>query len=301
MRRLSQHDGFLAFLGEDGSTPGVVEASVPVGTVITCNACHNPSAHRLTQVTFHSGETVTGLGNEAVCLVCHQSRQSADGIQTSLQGLADDTVSPDLSFINPHYNIAASTQFGSAARSGYQYPDREYAGYFAHAAGAQTCTDCHNPHSLTVEPKMCAVCHTNVVGNEDFLAIRTQKPDYDGDLDTAEGIYGEITSLQSLLLDAIRQYARSVAGKPIVYADQFPYFFIDANDNGIADAEEINMGNRYNAWTPRLLRAVYNYQFVKKDSGSYVHNPRYVIQLLHDSLMDMGEYVSLPDVRLSRP
>jgi hypothetical protein len=218
-----------------------------------------------------------------------------------LQGLADDGVSTDLGFINPHYNFAASTQLGSEARSGYQYPGRQYAGYFAHAAGVETCTECHNAHSLEVDPKQCAACHSNVVERDDFRAVRTQTPDYDGDLDTAEGIYSEISTLQTLLLDAIRQYARSVAGTPIVYADQFPYFFVDANDDGIADAGEVNMGNRYNAWTPRLIKAAYNYQFAKKDPGGYVHNPRYVLQILHDSLMDLGEQVPLPGVRLLRP
>ena len=203
--------------------------------------------------------------------------------------MADDAVSRALSFINPHYNFAASTQLGTVARSGYEYADREYAGYFAHAAGAETCVDCHNPHSLTVEPKKCAACHTNVVGQGDFRAIRTQRADYDGDGDTMEGIYEEIASLQALMLKAIQEYARRVVNKPIAYADRFPYFFVDTNGNSIADTGEIQFGNRYDAWTPRLLKAAYNYQFVKKDAGGYVHNPRYVIQLLHDSLMDLGE------------
>jgi len=293
--------GLLSFLGEDGSTSGVVDQAPSAGEVITCIACHNPTAHGLEQVVFHSGAEFKPIRKEAVCLICHQSRQSTSGIEISLQGLADDEVSSDLSFINPHYGFAASTQLGSAAGSGCQYPGQEYAGYFAHAAGAGVCTDCHNPHSLAVEPRLCAVCHPNVVGRHDYTAIRTQPADYDGDGDTAEGIYSEIMSLHARLLEAIQRYARNVAEKPVVYGDALPFFFVDTNGNGKADPDEMNRNNRYDAWTPRLIRAAYNYQFVKKDVGGYVHNPRYVIQLLHDSLMDLGEQAFLLDVRLPRP
>ena len=42
------------------------------------------------------------------------------------------------------------------------------------------------------------------------------------------------------------------------------------------------MPNRYRSWTPRLLKAAYNYQVVSKDPGAYTHNPTYALQLLHD-------------------
>lgn len=293
--------GFLDFLGEDGSTPWVVDKEAPSGEVITCIACHNPTIHSIERVAFHSGEEFQPKGMEGVCMLCHQSRQSTDGIQGVLQGLPEDEVSADLSFINPHYHFAASTQVGSLARSGYQYPQQQYVGYFAHADRAETCTQCHNAHNLAVAPRKCAVCHSNVVTSDDFATIRTQKLDYDGDGDITEGIQSEIAFLQSLLFQAIKTYAREVAGKPVVYADQFPYYFVDTNDNGIADPDEVNFPNRYNAWTPRLIKAVYNYQFAKNDPGGYVHNPRYVIQLLYDSLMDLGQKVPLPNVSLVRP
>lgn len=292
--------GFLAFLGEDGSTPGTVEEDSPVGTVITCGACHNPSAHRLTQVAFHSSQVVAGLGSEAVCLVCHQTRQSTEGIEGIMRGVGEDEIMAGQGFINPHYNFAASTQYGGAARSGYQYAGMNYAGYFFHAAHASACTDCHNPHSLQVDARQCAACHSSVVTADDLRAIRVQTTDYDGDSDRREGIQAEIGTLHGRLYAAIQQYAREVAGTPIAYADQFPYFFIDTNGNGITDPEETGMPNRYNAWTPRLLRAAYNYQFVKKDAGGYVHNPYYILQLLHDSLSNVGGK-NTPTIGLPRP
>jgi hypothetical protein len=293
--------GILDFLGENGSTFGVVDREVPVGEVITCSACHNPSSHRLNRVSFHSGVELEPVGTEAICLVCHQSRQSGPGVQEILDGLEEDEISEDLNFINPHYNFAASTQFGSAAHSGYEYPTLEYSGYFIHAANASTCTDCHNAHNLQVDPYKCAICHVNVVTREDFRDIRMQKIDFDGNGNTSEGIYFEINALTVRLLEAIQEYARQVAGTPVVYADQFPYFFIDTNENGEVDHNEMNFSNRYTSWTPRMLRAAYNYQFAEKDAGGYIHNPRYMIQLLHDSLVDLARQTDQAVIDLIRP
>ena len=58
------------------------------------------------------------------------------------------------------------------------------------------------------------------------------------------------------------------------------------------DADEVNGDNRYTTWTPRLLRAAYNYQYVTKDPGAYAHNPYYIIQVLQDSLESLGGDVS---------
>jgi hypothetical protein len=59
--------------------------------------------------------------------------------------------------------------------------------------------------------------------------------------------------------------------------------------------------NRYQSWTPRLLQAAYNYQVAKKDPGGYVHNPAYLLQLLHDSLESLSERVEIDMGRLRRP
>ena len=46
--------------------------------------------------------------------------------------------------------------------------------------------------------------------------------------------------------------------------------------------------NRYTKWTPRLLRAAYNYQYAQKDPGLFAHNPDYAAQFLYDSLEDLA-------------
>lgn len=38
----------------------------------------------------------------------------------------------------------------------------------------------------------------------------------------------------------------------------------------------------------KLNRAYYNYIYVVKDPGAFAHNGKYVIQVLYDSLADLG-------------
>lgn len=49
---------------------------------------------------------------------------------------------------------------------------------------------------------------------------------------------------------------------------------------------------RYESWTPRLLRAAYNYPWVAKDPGAFAHNGKYILQVLCDSRRDLGASVS---------
>ena len=92
--------------------------------------------------------------------------------------------------------------------------------------------------------------------------------------------------MHEALLAAIQAYAADTIGTPIAYsATAYPYWFVDANANGIADPDE---ADGYATWTPRLLRAAYNYQYVAKDPGAFAHNGRYIAQVLYDSLLDVG-------------
>ena len=84
-----------------------------------------------------------------------------------------------------------------------------------------------------------------------------------------------------------------VVGTAIVYdSHSYPYFFTDTNADGEPSPDEANYGNRYGTWTPRLLRAAYNYQYAAKDPGGFAHNGKYIIQTLYDALEDLGADVS---------
>jgi hypothetical protein len=294
--------GFLDFLGADGSAPGKVDRPAPIGTVITCLACHNNKTRALTSVTFPSGLTVRNQGSDARCMTCHQGVESTKSVNTAVNGKGDDTVEPKLEFINVHYTAAGAMLFGTMAQVGYEYDGKTYAGRFQHRAPYTTCTTCHELHTVQVKVNDCAACHRDVTDKASLHHIRVSKIDYDGNGDVNEGIAQEIEHLRGRLLTAIMDYAKTVAGKLVVYElEVFPYFFVDSNGNGVADKDETKFPNRYRSWTPRLLKAAYNYQFITKDPGAYAHNPTYAIQLLYDSLSDLGAKVTVDLAKAKRP
>ena len=293
--------GYLDFIGADGSVAGVVDQPAPIGTTVTCEACHNDTTATMTSVTFPSGVEVAGLGDEARCMQCHQGRHSTVSVNQSIvdAGVADDpdAVSEDLGFSNIHYYAAAATQYGTIAMGGYEYEGQSYDSRFEHVEGYNTCNSCHDPHTLEIEFDDCVACHDGLNSSEDLLDLRTPGSlvDYDGDGDMQEGIYYEIEGLRDLLYQAMLAYAAEVPAVSIVYdSHSYPYFFIDTNDDGEASEDEAAFPNRYNAWTPRLAKAAYNYQVSLKDPGRYAHGGKYIIQLLYDSLADLNAGLTEP-------
>jgi len=285
--------GFLDFVAD-----GTVDSAVPAGSGviegITCDTCHTDSTtgavQTVTSVTFPSGVEITGLGAEAMCMQCHQGRESGTTLEATFAGVTDeDNATSTLGFKNIHYYAAGATLYGSQTKGGYEYADGgPYQGLTSHPGSMNSCTECHNNHSLEVRVDSCTPCHSSVTTASDLTNIRSQSTDWDGDSNTTEGISAEITGLQVLLLAAIQTYATDTLGTDIAYdSHAYPYFFIDTNGNGTADTDEANYGNKYNAWSARLLKAAYNYQTSLKDPGAYSHNPKYILQLLTDSIADL--------------
>jgi hypothetical protein len=292
--------GFIDYLGEDGSEPGKVDKEAKIGSVLFCNTCHNPSTPAYNTVVFPSGDKVTGLGMEATCMTCHHGRQSTVSVNKATAGKPEDTPIEKQNFINPHYFPAAATQAGATVQGAYQYDGQTYAGRFEHTKTMNTCIECHSPHSLEIDPKSCSPCHSNVVNEEDLRDIRQSKVDYDGDGDLKEGIASELESRVALLYQALRDYAANVLGTPIAYTSESnPYFFVDTDNDGQVSEEEA--ATRYAKWSPRLVRAAYNYQFVQKDPGAFVHNPKYLLQVTFDSLKDLSAAVPVNMDGLVRP
>ena len=140
----------------------------------------------------------------------------------------------------------------------------------------------------------CATCHTGVTKVEDIAKIRMNGSlmDYDGDGNVKEGIAEELAGLQEKLLAAIQAYGKEIGKADIAYSPTtYPYFLADKNGNGKVDADETAA---YTAWTPRLLKAAYNYQVASKDPGKLAHNAKYVIQLMYDSIKDLNTKLSKP-------
>lgn len=288
--------GFEDFMGVDGTAAGQVDRPHPVGTVIDCAACHNDAFADKITVKMPSGIELHAAVDATRCVECHQGRQSAVGIDAMITnaGASLDTVSDALDFARTHNNPGVALKYGTLVKAGYEYVGLAYDTEFTHVAGYRTCTECHESFALGVKLQECQQCHTEVKTTADLVKIRTDGSavDYNGNGNVDEGIYAEIVALQSLLYQAIQTYARQVSGPALVHTlDTYPYFFIDANTNGKLEASETEYDNRYLAWTPRLLKAAYNYETSLRDAGAYAHNPKYVIQLLYDSIISLNQAI----------
>ena len=289
--------GFQDFIAD-----GTVNAPAPIGTSVECAVCHTDPTRGVvrdhTSVVFPSGVLVENLDPEALCIECHQGRASTKSVDDAIAraDVDDDTVSPSLGFINIHYYAAAANQFGTVAKGGYEYSGKSYDARFSHVTGYNACITCHNPHSLEVNLEACNTCHTGVK-NPKNIRYYGSFVDYDGDGNMAEGIFYEIQTLREKMYEVMQSYARNIIGSPVVYDSQtYPYFFCDTNGNGMTDPDEVVFTNRFLSFTPRLLRAAYNYQVAQKDPNAYAHGGKYIIQLLYDSTEDLSSTLDNPIV-----
>ncbi|CAM4409094.1 Ig-like domain-containing protein [Corallococcus exiguus] len=297
--RCHSSEGYIDFLGGDGSAPGRVDAPAPTQSVVRCETCHDSAASSLTAITFPSGKQVTGLGPEARCVVCHQGRAAGRDIDAQVADagvVGEDTASPALGFTNIHYYPAGATLFASQAAGGYQYAEQVYDSRFRHVPSFDKCNECHDPHTTRVRWDACATCHpgvTDVTKAWDIRQIASRNQDYDGDHNRTEGIYYEIQGLRDRLLAAIQRYGAERA-RPLCYGNAHPYWFRDTNGDGTCNPAEATATNAFAGWTPRLQKAAYNYQLSRVDPGAFAHNAKYIIQLLHDSTQSLNTALSVP-------
>lgn len=271
----------------------------PVASGLNCATCHDDlstfTRFVSEEVEFPSGAVVAFENIEAnLCINCHQGRHSTIDLNAVItsSGAVDDEVSESLTFSSPHFFAAGAVLFGTEVQGAYEYHNQTYNGRFMHVPGFQDCIDCHSTHELKVKVDQCAPCH-GISSEEELSEIRMVNVDFDGDGDPSIGLAIEVMNVNASLYEAILAYAANVAGTPIVFEGQtYPHWFVDKNSDGVADLDESIKDNSYTSWTPRLLRAAYNYTWAVKDSGSYAHNGLYMLQILYDTVQDIGGDVS---------
>jgi hypothetical protein len=220
-----------------------------------------------------SGIELADLGSSNDCMECHQGRASGVQVVQALEGLPPDTVNSEIAAPSVHNSPAGPLLYGAQAAGGYEYAGKEYAGRYGHVTEFDTCIECHDAHNLRFEAGQCNACHLQATDLANIRTIRTSNIDYDGNGRSNEGISREIDSMEQKLLLAITAYtARTEGVEPIVIGSRF------TNE----------AGDPYSTWTPRLLRAAFNYQYSTLGKGAYAHNPHYTLQLLYDSIEDLG-------------
>jgi hypothetical protein len=281
-----------------------------------CTTCHTspPAVRSAPAVTFPSG-VVRDLGDSSnLCMTCHQGRESMVSIVNKIK------TDPPWSFTNVHYFPAAAVFYGGEVRGAFQFKDKTYAGrriFPNHMGMFDTCVECHmgtnsihKPYDITGQmhnvqkpnPEDCVYCHGQDVSQPNpgadpakfkFSGIRPYStPDYDGDGDKTESSESEIKGLEADLYAEIKAFGFKI-GAPIVYdPDSYPYFFNDLNGNGIADEEEAGRSNGYSFTNARLLKAAYNLHLSVKEPHGFIHNSRYIAQILVDSIEHLGGSVA---------
>jgi hypothetical protein len=275
----------------------------PVADGFLCSTCHDtskmPAVRPVVNVPFPNGGTLTFstkkddkgaliAANANICIECHQGRQSTTTMDNYLSTFKEaDKVETSISFKNVHYFSAGAPLFGTDAKGIYEYAGQTYVSRNMHVDGFQTCTDCHDKHSLDVKQTACAGCHKDAAGGVE--KIRMTKEDYSGSKDATEPMAKVVETFKARLYAGIQKYAKETAKLGIVYdGNSNPYFFADKDGDGKADKDDKGALVRYNAFTPKLLKATYNYQYSVKDPGAFSHNPKYVLQALYDSIKDIG-------------
>ena len=126
---------------QDFIADGKVDTAVPAGPsgTLECATCHNDTAKAMTSVTFPSGIVVENLGPEAICMTCHQGRQSKVSVDKKITDFAvtdvDAVVQPIkdkdgkdvfFTFPNVHYFAAGGTLYGGQVKMGYEYEGKLY-------------------------------------------------------------------------------------------------------------------------------------------------------------------------------
>ena len=277
--------------------------------LIYCWACHSNNIGGIREITyagtpgviFPSGKIANISIPSNLCAMCHQGRESGLSVQAVINSNPSNIANK--SFINIHYYAASASFLGNEVTGGYEYPSKTYVGrntFSGHTSvDKDTCVGCHlrlnesDPPDHHFVPKVsdCSTCHTGISSFEDIRPSGI--PDYDGDGNTTEGLRGEVETLEEALLTQIQTYASTVIGNAIAYdPNTYPYFFYDLNGNGSVDTNEATSANAFKKFNNTLLPAAYNYQVSKKEPCGYIHNHRYIIQLLIDSIEALGGNIS---------
>ncbi|BDG05239.1 cytochrome c3 family protein [Anaeromyxobacter oryzae] len=239
----------------------------------------------------------------AVCGTCHSARENKASVDA--KGLVSGTFSATL--VNPHYLGAAATVMGTRAKSWYEYDGKSYTAFPAfwksgtngnapgpHGSphGAE-CTGCHQPkatkHEFGVDFTYCAGCHA---GN---YALAPKEEEY--------------ASMKAELLAALDAYAQAnlTAFQAANGADATGICY----DGSVYGYVLVKKATGCSATGAKLdlnaMKAGYNLHWMNKDPGGWAHNEYYVMQLVYDSIKDLGGTPSFTvtasstDATLNRP
>jgi hypothetical protein len=229
----------------------------------------------------------------ALCASCHSGRENGQSITN--RGGTDGTFA--LSFTNPHYLGAAGMMLGDNAKVMYQYAGKTYTknpafwaagtkgdapGPHGSPHGAQ-CTGCHDPknskHTFEVDFTYCNGCHT---GQYALAPIEEEYAAGNAELLTAIRAYAtaNLPAIQTAVGGAFAAGGATPMTNVCYNPNANPYWFVETASGCTTTS--------FGKFDPKLLKAAFNYQWTQKEPGAWAHNEFYVMQVVFDSIVDLG-------------
>jgi len=274
------NEGFIEFVKKGKVDPKAVVANP---SEIGCFSCHAPhdtgnfSLRKTTPVTLTNG-AVFDKGKGNLCANCHR-----------VVAMTKDEVKPrsiPFDFWGAHHGPQADMLLGTNA---YEFPGKRYS-KSAHALLPNAdCVTCHmtqpkqryallpsiGGHSFRIggevheSPKLnnagCLNCHTEmkqVAGKH--LFDRAASSDFDGD--------GRIETIQEEVQGLLEKIINK-QGTGLLQTMKDPLY----------DAKGVVIRNKVQ-YPIEVVAALYNYKFVLEDGSKGMHNTKYAVQLLIDSI-----------------
>jgi hypothetical protein len=207
-----------------------------------------------------SGQGAGKLGAGNLCVWCHKSRKDVTHFIGATNALSN-------AYWGPHEGPHADVMSG---KGGYHYAGKSYGSTAAHL-GADGCVTCHMPtvaanasyvdHSFRANLEVCKKCHS---GATSF--------DVNGGQTT---VVKGIVELQAALNTAGYLTRGTTAGSPALSATELGKDFKLDKPRFQTPPVSVNADT---------AGALYNYFIVSRGGARGPHNPRYIKQLLWDSI-----------------
>ena len=286
------NEGFIAYVKTGKvDTKGYVANPSQQG----CFTCHDPHGkgdmrlRTVAPVKIATGDTINvGAGN--LCANCHQARRAAAG---DVKAMPAKSVTGHW---GGHHGPQADMLLG---KNGYEFPGKQYGSSIHGQVVKDGCVGCHmalpegryslspsvGGHSFNVlgevheEEKAntsgCIACHKDIkqVRGREVFDVKA-RADYDND-GTAEPVQDEVQGLLDAMVNA--------QGTGLLQTTNPPMF----KKNATASFHDLGSGwagSSNGDWSEEQIGALWNYKLIIEDRSLGVHNTKYIVQLLYDSI-----------------
>lgn len=267
-----------------------------------CFACHSPHSkgnfelRTITPVTLWSpmdgvSDQTIDMGKGNICLNCHQPR-SGFSPRMPKSPAATDTLTITSSRWYPHYGVQGLMFKGPGAGGGFEFPGKTYASS-PHPAQPliqqEGCITCHMAPSTAgsgiAGGHTMNVSYTNTSGNPAWntngclkSGCHTTMTSVDDYVSTSSSLTGGVG-----VRKFVHMYLDTLKNLLVATRVLDPVSGLVMGRNGTSLASSSNP-----AKLPALKAgALYNYFFIEHDLSGGIHNSRYAIQLLLDSIEEM--------------